>query len=180
MKRKIFVGISVPEDIKKRLSRRTGKWKELPVKWVKEDSFHVTLSFLGYVEDEALVNICAGVKEAAKKIESFDINFEKIELGPDQKSPNLIWATGETSENLKRLQEEIEKSLDIFIAEKKTFRPHITLGRIRKFKWETLPEIPEIEENFKFSVPVETVEIFESKPEKGGTVYDVLESCELK
>jgi 2'-5' RNA ligase len=180
MRRKIFVGISVPEDIKKRLFKKMEKWKELPVKWAKEDSFHVTLSFLGYVEDEALVEICAAVKEASKNFESFDIDFEKIELGPDKKNPNLIWATGETDEDLKKIQEEIEKALDIFVAEKKAFRPHIMLGRIRKLKWETLPEVPKVEENYKFTIPVESVEVFESKAEKGGTAYDILESCELK
>ena len=78
------------------------------------------------------------------------------------------------------MQSAIEKALDIFVSEKKLFKPHITLGRIRKLKWETLPEVPIIKDDFKVSIPVERVEVFESRIESGKRVYDILESCELK
>lgn len=180
MQRKIFIGISLPDDVKKRLNQKIEKWRGLPIKWPKEDNFHVTLSFLGFVKDDNLADICLDVKRAVENFESFDIEFERIELGPDVKNPRLVWFTGTVSEELKKLQSDIEKALNIFVSEKKLFRPHITLGRISKFKWETLPEIPVIEENFKISISVEKVEIFESKIENGKRVYDILESCELK
>jgi 2'-5' RNA ligase len=180
MQRRIFIGISLPENVKKRIRQKIEKWQELPIKWKKDEDFHVTLSFLGFVEDSALPDVCKAVKNAVSERESFEIAFEKIELGPNIEKPNLVWLIGEASEELKKLQEEIEKSLDIFISEKKVFRPHITLGRISKYKWETLPEIPKIEESFKISIPVENVEIFESRMEKRKRRYDILEVCPLK
>lgn len=180
MQRKIFIGINLPSNVQKRLNQKIEKWRDLPIKWSKEDNFHITLSFLGFIKDDNLADICLGVKKTVKNLESFDIEFERIELGPDAKKPRLVWFSGTASEKLKKLQSDIEKALNIFVSEKKLFKPHITLGRISKFKWETLPKIPVIEENFKVSISVEQVEIFESKIENGKRVYDILESCELR
>ena len=180
MQRRIFIGISLPEDVKKRLNQRMLKWEELPVKWSLPDNFHVTLSFLGFVDDESLADICLAVQEAAQNFESFDIDFEGIELGPNPKDPKMIWLFGGANEELRKMQTEIEKSLDIFVSEKKEFKPHITLGKIDKAKWKALAERPKIEEKLRIFIPVESVDVFESKIEKGRTRYTVLESCELK
>lgn len=180
MQRRIFIGISLPDNVKKRLDQRILKWKELPIKWSLPDNFHITLSFLGFVDDESLAGICLAIKEAVDNFESFDIDFKGIGLGPDPDDPRMIWLFGGANEELRKLQVEIEKSMDTFVSEKKEFRPHITLGKIDKGKWKMLPEKPKIEEILKISIPVESVDVFESKIEKGRTRYTVLESCELK
>ena len=180
MQRRIFIGISLPDDIKKRLSLRIEKWRDLPIKWSDSDNFHVTLSFLGHIDDESLVDICAGIQRASKEFEGFEINLEEIELGPSKESPKVIWLSGGANEELRKLKIEIEKYLDMFVAEKKEFRPHVTLGKISKHKWEALSEKPKIEERFRISIPVLSVDIFESKVENGKTKFEVLEACELK
>ena len=180
MQRKIFIGINLPEDVKKRLNQRIEKWKDIPIRWSLPENFHVTLSFLGFVDDESLADICLVVKEAVQSFEAFGVDFEGIGLGPDAEKPKMVWLLGEANEELRKLQAEIEKSLDIFVSEKKEFKPHITLGKIERGKWKTFPEKPEIKEKFRVSVPVESVDVFESKIEKGRTRYTVLESCELK
>lgn len=148
--------------------------------WSLPENFHITLSFLGFVDDESLAGICLAVKEAAEDFESFDVDFEGIRLGPDSENPKLVWIFGGANEELRKLQMEIEKSMDTFVSEKKEFKPHITLGKIEKEKWKLLFQKPKIEEGFKISVPVESVDVFESKIEKGRTRYTVLESCELR
>jgi len=180
MQRRIFIGISLPDDVKKRLNQRILKWEELPVKWSLPDNFHVTLSFLGFVDDESLADICLAVQRAAQNFESFDVDFKGIGLGPDPEDPKMVWLFGGANEELRRLQTEIEKSLDIFVSEKKEFKPHTTLGKIDKAKWKALAERPEIKENVRISIPVESVDVFESKIEKGRARFTVLESCELK
>lgn len=180
MQRRIFIGISLPEDVKKRLVQKIEKWKELPVKWSLPDNFHVTLSFLGFVDDSSLVDICARVKEAAGSFESFNIDFEKIELAPNPENPKMIWLSGMENEELRKLQADVEKSLGIFVNEKKAYRPHLSLGKIIRNKWKELELVPKIEENFRISIPVESADIFEGKIEKGRTKFNILESCQLK
>jgi len=202
MQRRIFIGISLPDDVKKRIGQRIEKWKELPVhphtngenslsstdnknigvgiKWSLPENLHVTLSFLGFVSDESLADICQAVKEAAQDFESFDVDFEGLGVGPDPEDPRMVWLFGGANEELRKLQTEIEKSMDVFVSERKEFKPHVTLGKIDKPKWKALAEKPKIEESFKISIPIESVDIFESKIEKGRTRYTVLEACELR
>lgn len=180
MKRKIFISINLADRDKKRLIRATEKWQDLPVKWIKEANLHITLVFLGHVADEIMIEICEKVRGAVENVEIFDLEFETIGLGPDAKSPKIIWLSGRADENLRSLHEKIEKALGMYISSKKSFRPHITLGRIRGRKWEALAPKPEILENYNLIVSVESADIMASKFENKGQEYTIIKSCPLK
>jgi 2'-5' RNA ligase len=179
MKRKIFVSINLPSRTKKRLIRATEKWQDLPVKWSKEENLHVTLLFLGFVDDDSTYEVCEKVLKITPTEEIFDIEFDSIELGPTAVEPRMVWVTGQASEELKNLVEKIEKELGIFVSSKKEFRPHITLGKIRKNKWDELPEKPTIQKDFPLTVSVESVDVMASNFEGDGMEYTIIESCEL-
>lgn len=180
MKRKIFISINLADKDKKRLIRATEKWRELPVKWVREANLHITLAFLGHIADENIALICEKVQETAKNTEMFDLEFKEIELSPNLDNPKIIWLSGEADENLRNLHEKIEKVLGIYVSSKKSFRPHITLGRIRGRKWETLESKPEIVEKYNLIVSVESVDIMASDFGDGSREYTIIESCPLK
>ena len=57
MRRRVFIAINLPENIKKELSDYQFKWLELPASWVKKENLHITLSFLGYLIDEELLEV---------------------------------------------------------------------------------------------------------------------------
>ena len=180
MKRKIFISINLSDRDKKGLVRATEEWQNLPVKWTREESLHLTLSFLGFLPDDSLSEICSSVSEAVAGEDIFDVEFERIELGQDKNDPKMIWLSGEANESLRRLQENIEKALGTFVSSKKSFRPHITLGRIRQHKWMELPEIPVIDKKFPLTVSVESVDIMASEFDGEGQEYVIIESCLLK
>jgi len=180
MQRRIFVGIDLPKTVKKRLGEKIQKWSDLPIKWIKEDNFHITLAFLGYIEDEDLGRICEDISRAVENLEAFDVELDVIELGPQKgREARLVWFSGKASEELKKLQEEIEKALGSFKIEKKEFHPHVTVGRIRKNKWQTLPDAPEIQEVFRVSIPVENVTVFDSRSEETSDKFVAIETCPL-
>lgn len=180
MQRKIFISINISDKIKNRLVSATQQWQNLPVKWVRKENLHITLAFLGYIDDEKIAEICLAVKELSKEEATFEIELDKIELGPDEKEPKFIWLSGIPSEELRSLVAKIEKEVFISSLEKKSFRPHITLGKIRKEKWEALEEKPEINKKFSVIIPVESIDVMASKFSKSGSVYDVIESCPLE
>lgn len=179
MQRRIFVGIDLPLKVKKRLNEKIVKWANLPIKWSLEDNFHITLLFLGYLSDDVIFDVCRKARSVSNNFKPFDINLERIELGPTLENPKMVWLTGDADENLKQLRENLEKELGIFQREKKAFRPHATLGMIRKNKWEAMAEKPTILEKFSISIPVESIQIFESRFEDGKRRYIVLEDCPL-
>jgi len=181
MQKRIFLGISLPEDIKKRLFRFTEKeYKSLPVGWVRKENYHLTLNFLGYVQEEKIPEICEKIRQAAENSKVCDIEFLRVETGPNKKIKRLIWLTGEKNSDLAELKNNLDRSLGTLLRERKDFVPHITLGRLKKREWENMREEPAIEKEFQFSVPVSSVELLESKFEKGKRVYYVLESFPLR
>ncbi|EKE16317.1 MAG: hypothetical protein ACD_11C00020G0022 [uncultured bacterium] len=175
-KRKIFIEIGIPSKLRKKLTEKVEKLRELPVKWTKPENLHITLMFLGYVDESVIPEICLKVSQTASEAESFDLSFDKIELGPNPDKAQMIWFSGEANDDLKNLYQEIEKELGIFHIEKKLFRPHITLGKIKKEKWEALKEAPVIQEEFKTFVPVENIFVMGSV---SGQEYEVIEDCPL-
>jgi RNA 2',3'-cyclic 3'-phosphodiesterase len=180
MQRKIFISLNLPDRVKKDISKATEEWQDLPVKWVKEPNLHVTLEFLGHVEDEKMAEICEQVCSAVKDFEMLDLDFRKIELAPDIQNPKMIWLVGETNDKLRLLCESIEKELGIYVSSKKAFFPHVTLGRIRQKKWQALNEIPVIEKEFSLVLTFESVDVMASEFDGDGQEYAIIQSCPLK
>ncbi len=181
MQKRIFSAISLPEDVKKRLFRFVEKeYKDLPVKWVRQDNLHVTLNFLGYVSDENIPDVCRAVSKALENIRSFELEFVKSEAVPGHSAKKMIWASGTENEELTKLKHNLDRALGFYAKEKRGFRPHVTLGRIRKEKWKKISPEPDAGRELSFTVPVGSVELYESRFEKGKRVYCALESFPLK
>jgi len=161
MKRRIFIAINLPENIKSDLVNYQAKWPELPVRWTKKDNLHITLDFLGYLADDELVKVCQDNRELALKQQSFSITLNKICYGPPKKMPpRMVWVTGEKI-----------KEFDL--------TPHITLGRIGAWEFRRIEpeERPVVNEDINLSFEVNSIEVMESVLKKGGPVYNILELC---
>ena len=186
MRHRIFIAINLPEEIKEKLKNFQSKWPELPVRWVKKENLHITLAFLGYLSDEELVKVCQITKEVAQGHESFSINLTKIIYGPPKKMPpRMVWAEGEKSRGLAELQIDLENSLTgsriSFEPEKREFKPHITLGRIRQWEFRQIEpeERPNVDEDISLNFEVNSIEVMESHLKRRGAEYAVLESFPL-
>jgi len=179
-RRRVFIAINLPEDIKRSLAAYQKKWPEIPVRWTKPENLHITLDFIGYIRDEELVEICKKTKEAVSRHSPFKIKLSKICYGPiDKKPPRMIWAAGEKSREFFSLKEDFDKALGI--SENREFSPHITLGRIKKWEWQRIdPEDrPIIDESIDLGFSVNSVEVMESTLKRGGAEYTTLESFNL-
>lgn len=190
MRRRIFIAINLPEKIKRELGFYQEKWPEIPARWTKPNNLHITLVFIGYVNDEELVEICKITKMVAGRNSPFFVNLRKISYGPLQlrpgQAPRMLWAVGEKSQEFSALKDDLEKSLlssqeVSFFAEKREFSPHITLGRINQWQWRQIEpeERPTVEEEVDLSFPVDSIEVMESDLKKGGAKYTVLEIHKL-
>jgi len=186
MRQRIFIAINLPEEIKKRLSDYCLRWPELPCRWTKKENMHITLIFLGYVNNEELLEILAITKTVAARNKSFLINLNKICYGPGNKKPiRMVWAEGKESRELARLQRDLENAIEgkvlNFKKENRVFVPHITLGRIRSWEFRRMEpeERPEINEDISLSFEVNSIEVMESRLKRGGSEYTILESILL-
>jgi len=184
-KRRIFIAINLPENIKKRLADYQNKWPELPARWTKEANIHITLEFLGYITDEELLEVSDIVKAVAENNSSFLIDLTNICYGPLHhkdagQAPRMVWIIGEKSEELNYLKNDLSEKLGTLKI--RQFIPHITLARINKWNWQRIEpeERPEINEDINLSFEVNSVEIMESVLKRGGPEYSILQSFNLK
>jgi 2'-5' RNA ligase len=174
-KRRIFIGINLPDGIKKKLADWQRKWTDLDrkyINWVRKENLHITLVFIGYATDDETYKICKMAKEVAKKHQPFSVNFKRIIAGPPGALPRMFWAEGEKSQELANLQNDLENGSNI-----KAFSPHITLAR---FKYQIAKDLPKIDDTFIVPIPVETIEVMQSNLKRTGPEYTILESINLE
>ncbi|MFA5878028.1 MAG: RNA 2',3'-cyclic phosphodiesterase [Candidatus Staskawiczbacteria bacterium] len=190
MDRRIFIAINLPENVKEALAAYANKWPELPAKWTKPDNLHITAVFIGYISDEALIDVCNGIKEFIKGEEPFVIRLDKVCYGPpvsEGQVPRMVWAVADESQQFISLCDKLTKRIlslpnVAFRPDRKKNMPHITLARIREWEWRRieLDERPEVEDYIDLEIPVESIEVMESQLKRGGPEYTILESFELK
>jgi len=182
---RIFIAVNLPAPIKKKLLEFQRQWADLPVRWTKEPSLHITLVFIGYVGNDEMLEICKLARQAVKKNQPFEIKLKRISLGPSSRPPRLIWIEGEENPALAQLKNNLEDALlnsttsGYNHQETRHFRVHITLARIRQEEWRRLPNKPEIDQEVSLFFPVESIEVMESRLLKDGAEYTVLESIKL-
>lgn len=187
MKRRIFIAINLPDDIKEVLANCQSKWSELPIRWTKKENLHITLIFLGYLTEEETAEALKITRGVVQKIEPFPINLNKICYGPKKMPPRMIWVEGEKSAELGKLQRDLEIALfnsgaeTSSGAERRPYIPHITLGRIKQWEFRAIDpeERPIVEEEISLNFAVNSIEVMESQLKRGGSEYTILESFPL-
>jgi 2'-5' RNA ligase len=189
MRKRIFIAINLPEKIKKELEKFQIRFSELPARWVKPENLHITLAFLGYVRDEDLPKVIETTKEVALRHSPFSINLVKVCYAPPKvKPPRMVWVIGERNQELGNLQNDLQDSLtrinipQLKEERERTFIPHITLARIRKWEFRQMEpdERPWINQEINLSFEVNLIEIMESHLKRSGAEYEILESVPLK
>lgn len=104
------------------------------VKWVEPENLHVTLLFLGEVDERQLVDVCRIVKDCASRVPPFALHAEHVGCFPNPRRPRVVWAgVGEGTETLQALHGALETPLqDLgYRREERRYTPHITLGRVK-------------------------------------------------
>ena len=185
MLHRIFIAVNISDEVKDEFLLLQEKWT-LPIKWTERDNFHITLSFLGNRGAKEIEEIKRIAKKAADGHSSFQLEFVKATYGPKESLPSMVWVKEVGSKELKALQKDLEKELMTsevlkYAPERKSFSPHITLGRLQMFDFRNLEleERPQINDDFSFLSEVRSLEIMESKLSKEGSRYTVLESVKL-
>ena len=185
MRRRVFIAINLPQEIKEKIFNFQKKWPTLPCRWVPKENLHLTLAFLGYLNDEELKKVCEVTKEVAVKSKPFSIFLNRVCYGPPKMMPpRLVWVKGNKTEELSKLKEELDKLLSEkinFLPEKREFTPHVTIGRIKRWNWRRIEpeERPDVNLKISLEIPVNSIEVMESHLKRSGAGYIVLKSFRL-
>src|SRR5262245_45951503 len=104
------------------------------VKWVEPENLHVTLLFLGEVDDRAIPRVCKVVAETTQKHAAFTMSVETAGCFPNPRRARVLWiGVGQGAQELCRLHDDLERPLEElgYRREERRYTPHITLGRVR-------------------------------------------------
>ena len=131
-----FISLDTPLFVKEELFLFQSELKKTnaDVRWEAKDKFHITLKFLGDVEETKIDSINEIIKKIVANIPSFEISLSDIGCFPNWNEPRVLWIGGEESSGaLHRLYKHIENDFYAigFDKEKRKFFPHITLGRVK-------------------------------------------------
>lgn len=98
--------------------------------YTPRENFHLTLHFLGEVEEGDLEYLRDALYETGRRNRPFSLTIGQIGFFPRGRQ-GVLWAGTEKSPALQRLSATLEKSLEQqgFARDRKGFSPHITLGR---------------------------------------------------
>jgi RNA 2',3'-cyclic 3'-phosphodiesterase len=134
-----FIAIEIPSEIKSALTalqtdlRRAGA----DVGWTKPENMHLTLNFLGEVDERRIGDVEKACIYSAAEFQPFTLGLGKAGVFPNARQPRVLWAgvAGEIEKavEMRRLLEE-RLALIGFEPEEKDFRPHLTIGRVKSNK----------------------------------------------
>lgn len=130
--KRLFIAIGLPTDVQKKLSDFQREMKSFAkhAKWARVENIHLTLKFLGKVQDERIAGIASAMRTISTA--TFPVHVKGCGFFPNSRRPNVFW-TGVNSAELNSLQQKVE---DVtaqfgFEKEKRPFSPHLTLARFR-------------------------------------------------
>ncbi|MBI5755827.1 MAG: RNA 2',3'-cyclic phosphodiesterase [Nitrospirae bacterium] len=176
-----FISISLPEGTKRGIVAIQERLKSsgADVSWTRPEGMHLTMKFLGEVEEKRLSKIETALNRAVSDISLFSLNVSEIGIFPDMRRPRVVWiGLKEDGDNLVRLQKGVEEELRKigFPSENRGFTPHITLGRIRSNRnIEKLLNLIEEEKVIELgSFEVSDVHLMRSELKPAGAVYTEL------
>jgi len=187
MRRRVFVAVNLDaqriESIKKMVD---GLKSEIPaellrnIRFLPPDNWHLTVSFLGYQDEDGLVKIIDAIRLAALNFVAPEITLDKLLYGPPKKSPRMIWLLGDkkTSAALNEIRNFLEDELEArdvaFAREKRKFNAHLTLARFGADFRDNV-SLPTIHRDVNLKFRAESLDFMESELKKGGAEYTILQ-----
>lgn len=132
-----FLALELPDTVKAVLRRRIERLAHaLPeVRFVDVAGLHLTLAFLGELDDERLAAATGAAEEAATSHAPFTLRLASLGTFGSARSPRVIWVglAGEVA-RLRALQSTVADALEArgFAREERPFAPHLTLARIKQ------------------------------------------------
>jgi len=181
-----FIAIELPRETRACVERVTARLRtsSTDVRWVKTDDIHLTLKFLGDIEEGRIPEIAGCIEQCLQGIPPFPIAVRGLGAFPSDHNPQVIWiAAADESGRLPRMQDALEEGLSRlgFKKEKRPFAPHLTLGRLKspRGKEAVRSGLAELKHTDCGSYSAEAVCLYKSDLRPSGSVYTLLESFSL-
>lgn len=182
---RLFVALDLPAGHRAALEGVCERGRRGGVRWVPAANVHLTLKFLGEVEEALLPEIEAALGAVASEAGPVTLALAGGGCFPSPRSPRVVWVgVGEGGEEIAALAAAVDRALAPlgFAREKRRFRAHLTIGRPKGGGQSAATAAEKIEQLRDFEAPAEAAEalaLVKSTLTPEGAVYDVLARLRL-
>jgi len=180
-----FVAVDTPAEVKERMIVLSERLKATgaDVKWEPKEKLHITVKFLGHVEEKRLESLANRLGGHLQTFPSFSLIYRGVGCFPSLHRPRVIWVGAEDKDGvLQKIQEKVEEIASGFGLEKeeRTFHPHVTIGRVKGSRnLENLVGELERADFEPQASNIHEVLLMKSDLRPTGSVYSVLRRYEL-
>ena len=130
-----FIAIDLDPEIAAKIALATRELAPLitGIRWVDQGNFHLTLKFLGHIDEGLIAPISEALVHALNLFPCCRISAKGLGVFPDSRRPRILWV-GMESKALLNLAAGVETALMPlgFAKETRGFQPHLTIGRWRQ------------------------------------------------
>ena len=131
-----FIALEMNTDLQRHLAGVIRQVAQaLPgIRWVDPASIHLTLAFLGDLDDEQLALATEAAEHAVRQVPPFSYRLARLGAFGSPQQPRVVWmGIDEPSGMLVRLHRALNRELRQrrFEVERRPFSPHLTLARIK-------------------------------------------------
>lgn len=176
-----FIGIPIPQEVRKKLKVQSwpGLSRYKDEKLVPQNNWHITLAFIGELEDEKLESL-KSLLQVFQWGDAFKVSIRNFGAFPSLEEGRVLWLGCEKgAQALTTLAETLRRQLDDLgiTYDPKPFVPHVTLARLRSPK-----NLTRLSENGKMKQEITFVadqfHLYDSQKEKHP--YAIVETIDLE
>ena len=183
---RLFIALPLPAGVREIIDDIEGQLKahEWPVNWVDPDLAHITLKFLGDTPTDLVPPIERQLGIVAMRRRVAEAGVGNVGAFPSTNRARVIWLglDGDLSPLAALAQDVVSAMSGLgFPREVRSFRPHITLGRLRRGKMLPSDLVEDIErlDITRMSVPLDRMQVVRSVLSQSGPNYTVLSDWQL-
>jgi 2'-5' RNA ligase len=182
---RIFIGITLSDEVREKILEELGSFKKIgtSIRWTEAKNIHLTLKFIGEVDEGRAARIAAALAALKVPVAPFQLRIRGFGKFPAGDDLHIFWAGIEDSPQLLSLFNAIESGLSPFGVEAETrpFHPHLTLGRNKsRYHFAALfARLAEKADLFLGACPVAAFQLIRSDLTPAGPIYTVLQEIPL-
>ena len=180
-----FFAIDLPDSFEEEIRRLQDRLRQTgaDVKWVRPESVHLTLKFLGNVPEDMVEPLAEAAGRRISGHSEIHLGLKGVGVFPSRRKARVVWLGLDGDLNgLEGLQKDMETAAAAFgfAQEKRPFKPHLTMGRIRsgRKRAELLAELDGLQPR-PLEFTVRAVILFKSDLKPSGAVYTALKQLPL-
>ncbi len=171
---RLFIGLELPTPIQDRLEPLCSGLQG--ARWVAPHNMHITLAFVGDVDEGAAQDLHETLSDI--RFDPFDLSLGEIDCFAHKHQPTSVWTGVKGNvEALQNLHHKTTKAIENagLIPERRKYKPHVTLARMKQMPKEKLLSYMEGNNSFKTdSFTISHFTQFRSHLTRHGADYEVL------